>query len=281
MKPNVVLSERRWLLTSDFPETHFQSTNPSLAQYESSNTRSSAALSAFSTGQEGQETAFNLEFLLGKLLMYMSTLFFNCWFNLLSFMIHTYFLQVCFVLVIVLHSMLTVQTITQTIVRCSALDLVLSVMLSTGPFIRLHFFKPGEQLIDYPCHLPPLSPLCKDKCRPWNRTLCLPRFRLISCRNNYLNRVILTNPTISRLGASNPEDLRLHGILSLIALHNKDELSRGKDNIKFPLLVFTLVCYWQLMVYIIHNQAIKLNNHHDWATFNVWKNNVRKNKLSE
>lgn len=134
------------------------------------------------------------------------------------------------------------------IVRCSALDLVLSVMLSTGPFIRLHFSKPGEQLIDYPCHLPPLNPLCKDKCRPWNRTLCLPRFRLISCRNNYLNRVILTNPTISRLGASNPEDLRLHGILSLIALHNKDELSRGKDNIKFPLRVFTLVCYWQLMV---------------------------------
>lgn len=59
MKPNVVLSERRWLLTSDFPETHFQFTNPALAQYESSNTRSSAALSAFSTGQEGQETAFN------------------------------------------------------------------------------------------------------------------------------------------------------------------------------------------------------------------------------
>lgn len=75
MKPNVVLSERRWLLTSDFPETHFQFTNPALAQYESSHTRSSAALSAFSTGQEGQETAFNSEFLLGKIadVLYIST----------------------------------------------------------------------------------------------------------------------------------------------------------------------------------------------------------------
>lgn len=73
MKPNVVLSERRWLLTSDFPETHFQSTNPALAQYESSTTRSSTAPTAFSTGQEGQETAFHLEFLPEKLLMCIST----------------------------------------------------------------------------------------------------------------------------------------------------------------------------------------------------------------
>lgn len=75
MKPNIVLSERRWLLTSDFLETHFPSTNPAFAQYESSNTHSSAAPSAFSTGQEGQETAFNLEFLLEELLMYISIFF--------------------------------------------------------------------------------------------------------------------------------------------------------------------------------------------------------------
>lgn len=116
-------------------------------------------------GKKGRRPHFIWSFFLEKLLMYMSTFFFFFyrWFNLLSFMIHTYFLQVCFMHAIVLHS---VSTITQTIVRCSALDLVLSVMLSTGPFIRLHFSEPREQLIDYPCHLPPLSPLCKDKCRP-------------------------------------------------------------------------------------------------------------------
>ncbi|KAL1257658.1 hypothetical protein QQF64_010902 [Cirrhinus molitorella] len=73
MKLNFVLSERRRLLTSVFPETHFQSTNPALAQYESSNTQSSAAPAAFSMGQEGQETAFNFEFLPEKLLMYIFT----------------------------------------------------------------------------------------------------------------------------------------------------------------------------------------------------------------